>query len=211
MNILIAEDDPVSRRILEETLINWGYEVSVTADGREAWDVLRGPDAPPLAILDIMMPEIDGLEVCRKVRQLPCATPPYLILLTAMNSKDDVVRGILAGANDYLTKPFHRDELRARVGVGAQMLSLQKTLAERVKELEEALEKVKQLRGMLPICSYCTKVRDDQDYWQKVEDYFSEHTDVQFSHSICPDCYIRVSRQREELRTTEQAKGARQA
>jgi sigma-B regulation protein RsbU (phosphoserine phosphatase) len=211
MNILIAEDDPVSRRILEETLINWGYEVSVTADGREAWEVLRGPGAPPLAILDIMMPEIDGLEVCRKVRQLPCATPPYLILLTAMNSKDDVVRGILAGANDYLTKPFHRDELRARVGVGAQMLSLQKTLAERVKELEEALDKVKQLRGMLPICSYCMKVRDDQDYWQKVEDYFSEHTDVQFSHSICPDCYDRVSREREELRTTEQAKGARQA
>jgi phosphoserine phosphatase RsbU/P len=211
MNILIAEDDPVSRRILEETLINWGYEVSVTADGREAWDVLRGPDAPPLAILDIMMPEIDGLEVCRKVRQLPCATPPYLILLTAMNSKDDVVRGILAGANDYLTKPFHRDELRARVGVGAQMLSLQKTLAERVKELEEALSQVKQLRGMLPICSYCMKVRDDNDYWQKVEDYFSEHTDVQFSHSICPDCYTRVSREREELRTTEQAKGARQA
>ena len=211
MNILIAEDDPVSRRILEETLISWGYEVSVTADGREAWDVLRGLDPPRLAILDIMMPEIDGLEVCRKVRQLPCATPPYLILLTAMNSKDDVVRGILAGANDYLTKPFHRDELRARVGVGAQMLSLQKTLAERVKELEEALEKVKQLRGMLPICSYCMKVRDDQDYWQKVEDYFSEHTDVQFSHSICPDCYIRVSRQREELRTTKQAKGARQA
>ena len=211
MNILIAEDDPVSRRILEETLINWGYEVSVTADGREAWDVLRSPDAPPLAILDIMMPEIDGLEVCRKVRQLPCATPPYLILLTAMNSKDDVVRGILAGANDYLTKPFHRDELRARVGVGAQMLSLQKTLAERVKELEEALEKVKQLRGMLPICSYCTKVRDDQDYWQKVEDYFSEHTDVQFSHSICPDCYDRVSREREELHTTEKVQGARQA
>jgi CheY-like chemotaxis protein len=210
MNILIAEDDPVSRRILEETLINWGYEVSVTSDGREAWDVLRSPDAPSLAILDIMMPEIDGLEVCRKVRQLPCSTPPYLILLTAMNSKDDVVRGILAGANDYLTKPFHRDELRARVGVGAQMLSLQKTLAERVRELEEALSQVKQLRGMLPICSYCMKVRDDQDYWQRVEDYFSEHTDVQFSHSICPDCYTRVAQEREELRTREHVQGARQ-
>jgi len=211
MNILIADDDPVSRRILEETLVNWGYEVSATADGRAAWDVLRAADAPSLAILDIMMPEIDGLELCRKVRQLPCATPPYLILLTAMNSKDDVVRGILAGANDYLTKPFHRDELRARVGVGAQMLSLQKTLAERVRDLEEALDKVKQLRGMLPICSYCMKVRDDHDYWQKVEDYFSEHTDVQFSHSICPDCYARVALEREESRTREHVQGARQA
>ena len=192
MKILIAEDDPVSRRILEATLVKWGYEVSVALDGTEAWEMLQRENAPTLAILDVMMPGIDGLEVCRQVRQLPTLTPPYLILLTAMSSKDEVVSGIQAGANDYLSKPFHRDELRARVGVGAQMLELQRSLAERVKELEQALSQVKQLQGMLPICSYCKKIRNDQNYWQRVEGYISDHTDVEFSHGICPDCHSQV-------------------
>jgi DNA-binding response OmpR family regulator len=202
MKILIAEDDPVSRRILEATLAKWGYEVSVTLDGRQAWDVLQREDAPALAILDIMMPGMDGLEICRKVRQLPRATPPYLILLSAMTDKEHVVRGIRAGGNDYLTKPFHREELRVRVGVGVQMLALQKVLAERVEQLEEALSQVNQLQGMLPICSYCQKIRDDKNYWQKVENYISDHTDVQFSHGICPECYERVIREFEEQKQT---------
>ncbi|MEP6706770.1 MAG: response regulator [Pyrinomonadaceae bacterium] len=208
MKILIAEDDPVSRRILEATLVNWGYEVSVNLDGRQAWEALQREDAPTLAILDIMMPGMDGLEICRKVRQLPNATPPYLILLSAMSGKEQVVRGIRAGANDYLTKPFHREELRVRVGVGMQMLTLEKALAERVAELEAALSQVKQLQGILPICSYCKKVRDDQNYWQKVENYISDHADVQFSHGICPDCYEHVIREFEEKKPAGDAKSA---
>lgn len=192
MNILIAEDDPVSRRVLEATLVNWGYHVSVSVDGTDAWEILQRDDAPSLAILDVMMPGIDGMELCRRVRQLPSSTPPYLLLLTAMASKEQVVKGIEAGANDYLSKPFHRAELRARVGVGVQMLELQKALADRVKELEQALSQVKQLQGMLPICSYCKKIRNDQNYWQRVEGYISDHTDVEFSHGICPDCHSRV-------------------
>src|SRR6267143_6581434 len=105
MKILIAEDDSVSRRILEATLVKWGYEVSVTLNGKQAWDVLQRKDAPSLAILDVMMPGIDGLEICRRVRQSGRALPPYIILLTAMNSKEEVVKGIQAGANDYLGKP----------------------------------------------------------------------------------------------------------
>jgi CheY-like chemotaxis protein len=193
MNILIAEDDPVSRRILEATLVRAGYDVVVTSNGNDAWVVLRGDNAPLLAVLDVMMPGIDGLEVCRRVRQLPASTPAYLILLTALGSKEAIVRGIEAGANDYLSKPFDRDELRARVGVGMQMLELQKRLRERVSELEQALSQVKQLQGMLPICSYCKKIRNDQNYWQKVEGYISDHTDVEFSHGICPDCHTRVA------------------
>lgn len=193
MNILIAEDDPVSRRILEATLAGWGYEVTVATDGGEAWEVLRQANAPALAILDIMMPGLDGFEVCRNVRQMSGATPPYLILLTAMSAKDDVVKGIRAGANDYLTKPFHREELRVRVEVGVQMLELRRVLADRVKELEGALSQVKVLQGLLPICSYCKKVRDDQNYWQKVDSYISDRTNVQFSHGICPECFDRVA------------------
>lgn len=200
MKILIAEDDPVSRRILEETLLDWGYEVSVAPDGAAAWDALRRADAPSLAILDIMMPEMDGLEVCRSVRQLSAALPPYLILLTAMNSKEDVVKGIRAGANDYLTKPFHRDELKVRVGVGVQMLELQSKLAERVRELEEALSQINRMQGLLPICSYCKKIRDDHNYWQKVETYIGERSQVQFSHGVCPTCYEDVTRELAERR-----------
>ena len=192
MNILIAEDDPVSCRILERSLAGWGHDVSIATDGEMAWEILRRADSPPLAILDIMMPEMDGCEVCRKVRQLSSAIPPYLILLTAMSAKDDVVRGIQSGANDYLTKPFHREELKVRVEVGVQMLELQRVLADRVKELEEAISQVKQLQGLLPICSYCKKIRDEQNYWQRVESYLSEHSQVVFSHGICPDCYRTV-------------------
>ena len=205
MNILIAEDDPVSRRILEATLTNWNYDVTITKDGKEAWEILQRDDAPMMAILDNMMPGMDGLEICRRVREMAKVQSPYLLLLTAMSMKDDVVRGIEAGANDYLTKPFHREELRVRVGVGVQLLELQTTLFERVHDLEAALAQVNQLQGILPMCSYCRKIRNDDDYWQKVEGYISDHTDIQFSHGICPDCYIKVEDELNERKERQKA------
>jgi len=192
MKILIAEDDPVSCRLLEATLEKFGYEVVVAADGAEAWTALQREDSPPLAILDWMMPELAGVEICRRVREVPTSTPPYLILLTARTERGDVVAGLDAGANDYLKKPFDRCELRARLQVGAQVLELQKNLAERISELEDALAQVKQLQGLLPICSYCKNIRDDQNFWQRIDSYLMEHADVIFSHGICPDCYRNI-------------------
>ena len=189
MRILIAEDDAVSRRVLETTLVRWGHEVVVTCDGIAAWDALQRADAPALTILDWMMPGMEGVEVCRRVRQLPTPAPPYIILLTAKGGKEDLATGLDAGADDYIAKPFDREELRARVQVGARVVRLQRSLAERVRELEDALSQVKQLQGILPICSYCKKIRDDQNYWQRVESYISEHSEAQFSHGVCPDCY----------------------
>src|ERR1700682_2505729 len=189
MKILIAEDDAVSRHLLEATLKKFGHEVVVAADGAQAWAALAGEDAPRLAILDWMMPQIDGVEICRRLRRIANATPSYLILLTAKSTKEDVVTGLDAAANDYLTKPFDRAELRARVQVGAHVLELQSKLAERVRELEDALAQVRRLEGLLPICYYCKKIRDEQNFWQRVDSYLSEHTDVMFSHGICPDCY----------------------
>jgi CheY-like chemotaxis protein len=192
MKILVAEDDPVSRRVIEATLSKFGYEVVLVADGAQAWAALQGEDPPKLAILDWMMPEIDGVEICRRVRSLSTTTPPYLMLLTAKDQKKDVVVGLDAGANDYLTKPFDRSELCARIQVGTEVLRLQEALALRVLELEDAVSQVKQLQGLLPICSYCKKIRDEQNYWQRVENYLSNHTQVVFSHSICPDCFKTV-------------------
>ena len=187
MRVLIAEDDPVSRRILERLLRKWGYEVLVTTDGDEAWVALQSAEAPDLALLDIMMPRMDGLEICCRLRALNRRT--YVILVTAKHGAREIIKGIEAGADDYLTKPYDPDELRARVLVGVRIIDLQTALAGRVVELERALAEVKQLHGILPICSYCRKIRDNSDYWQTVEQYLATHSEAKFSHGICPLCY----------------------
>lgn len=192
VKILIAEDDEVSRRMLQVFLLRWGYEVVIARDGAEAWRVLESADAPKLAIMDWMMPVLDGVEICRRVRLAPRASPAYLILLTARGDNQDIVRGLDAGADDYVTKPFNQDEMRARLNVGVRVVELQTNLADRVIELERALAGVNQLQGLLPICSYCKKIRDDKNYWQQVEGYISAHSEAQFSHGICPDCYEKI-------------------
>lgn len=189
MKILIAEDDNVSRKLLESTLMRWDHEVITTVNGEEALDVLQSPNAPQLAILDWMMPRMDGVEVVRKVRAEGVSPPAYLILLTARDSIDDVVTGLDAGANDYLTKPFNRNELQARVNVGIRVMDLENRLARRIHELEDALNTIKTLKGLIPICAYCKKIRNDGDYWEQLEVYISEHSNAEFSHGICPQCY----------------------
>jgi DNA-binding response OmpR family regulator len=149
MRILIAEDDSISRRVLENALRKWGHEALLTRDGHTAFQALQGPDAPSLAILDWMMPGMSGLEVCRGVRAGAVGRSPYLILLTTKGTKEDIVAGLQAGADDYLTKPFNQDELQARLQVGLRTLALQKNLSDRVSELEEALSRVRQLQGLL--------------------------------------------------------------
>ena len=189
MKVLIAEDDAISRRVLEAFLRRWGFEVESFEHGGTAWERLQQEDAPSLVILDWMMPELGGVEICRRVRAAGRPQPAYLILLTSRTGSEDIVAGLEAGADDYVTKPFNREELRARVQGGARVVELQRSLAERVEELEQALARVKQLQGLLPICSYCKKIRDDRNYWQQVEAYIGEHSEAVFSHGICPDCF----------------------
>ncbi len=192
MKVLVAEDDPISSRMLEASLQKWGFEVQATRDGKEAWEVLRDTKGPLIAILDWMMPEMDGTEVCRRARQVPYSVSPYIILLTARASRQDVAAGLEAGANDYVAKPFDHGELRARLLVGVRILELQAVLTERVRQLEDALSRVKRLQGLLPICSYCKRVRNDDNYWQQVETFITQHSEAAFSHGICPECYKKV-------------------
>jgi sigma-B regulation protein RsbU (phosphoserine phosphatase) len=192
VRVLIAEDDAVSRHLLEATLAKWGYEVVVTTDGLQALEVLSRADAPSLAILDWMMPGLDGAQVCLKARELAGERLLYMILLTAKGRKEDIVEGLTAGADDYVIKPFDRSELKARISAGERILRLQAELASRVKELELALTNVKLLQGLLPICCYCKKIRDDKNYWQQVDTYVADHSEAQFTHGICPDCRDKI-------------------
>jgi diguanylate cyclase (GGDEF)-like protein len=137
LKVLIAEDDPVSRRLLEATLSKWGYEVLACADGGEAWQILQQSDPPSLAILDWMMPRMDGVQVCREVRKRAAEPYVYLILLTARNQKADVITGLEAGADDYIIKPFDANELRMRLRAGRRILDLQTELIYAREKLRE--------------------------------------------------------------------------
>jgi len=130
VRILIAEDDPTSRELLKLNLEAWGYQVSLCDDGGQAWAAMSQSDAPELAILDWMMPELSGVDVCRKVRQLVHGRSIYIVLLTAKNQREDLLEGLEAGADDYVTKPFDRQELKARLRVGARVVELQSKLME---------------------------------------------------------------------------------
>jgi DNA-binding response OmpR family regulator len=193
MRIVIADDDLVSRIILDRTLRSWGHEVIAVSDGQSAWGRLQDEDPPRLAILDWVMPGLEGPEVCRRVRGLSRAVPTYLILLTSKDKSDDVVAGLESGADDYVTKPFDRAELQSRIKVGERVVALQQGLADRVQELEESLTRVKQLQGLLPMCAWCKNIRNDKNYWQAVEGYIADHADVRFTHGICPTCLARVA------------------
>jgi sigma-B regulation protein RsbU (phosphoserine phosphatase) len=178
VRILIADDDRTSTMMLGRTLESWGFDVVVAHDGVAAWEQIVGAEPPALAIVDWMMPGLDGIELCRRIQEASLPSPVYVILLTARTSRQDLVAGLEAGADDYLTKPFDPDELRARIRVGQRTLGL--------------ISNIKRLTGLLPICSYCKRIRSDHDYWEQVDSYLTEHTDAKFSHGICPSCMVKV-------------------
>jgi phosphoserine phosphatase RsbU/P len=188
LKILIAEDDRIFRTILERMLPKWGHEVLLTEDGEAALAALQAEGGPKLAILDWMMPILDGPEVCRRVRAKQSEEPPYILLLTAKAGKENIVAGLEAGADDYLSKPFDHDELRVRIQVGCRIVELQTKMRRQLQDLQDAIGRVKQLQGLLPICAWCRKVRDDQNYWRKIEDYVSAHSGIHWTHGMCPSC-----------------------
>lgn len=195
MRVLIAEDDRVTARLLSEAVRSWGYDVVVATDGREALAALEADNPPQLALLDWMLPGLDGPEVCRMVRGAQRSASTYLILLTSKSARADVVAGLQAGADEYLVKPVDQEELRARLHAGGRIVELQQKLADQVCELEAALVNIRKLTGLLPICAYCKAIRDDSNYWHRVEEYVTEHSSATFSHGICPKCMPIVERQ----------------
>ncbi|MCF7810318.1 response regulator transcription factor [bacterium] len=187
--ILVAEDDATTQLLIGSILSKWNYEVVYASDGDEAWKILTSTDPPRLLLLDWEMPGIKGIEICRRIRKSPESDSSYIILLTVHDKKEDVVRGLDAGANDYISKPFDNNELRARIHVGHRFIELQASLAQKITELQNAIEHIQTLQGIIPICMHCHKIRDDKDDWKKLEEYVENHSEARFSHGLCPECY----------------------
>jgi len=194
MKILIAEDDLISRKLLSSTLEEFGHSVAVYENGADAWAAF---DRSPVRVIvsDWLMPGLDGLEFCRRVRERAETDYTYFILLTAnVQGKDTYIEAMEAGIDDFLAKPLDRDQIWMRLKVADRILRY--------------TTQISQLESMLPICSYCKKVRDDNNYWQQVETYVSKHTGATFSHSVCPSCYDKVVRpQLDQLGKKRQDKG----
>ena len=189
MKILIAEDEFTTRMLVQVSLENWGYRVESVADGNEAWSILKQKAAPNIAILDWEMPELNGLEVCRKVKEMGSENPPYIILLTGRDKKKDIVQGFDAGADDYMTKPFNDNELRARVRVAERQVRTQTSLLETVTELKEVLNQLEMIQGGMEVCQSCYKVFSTSDNeWYSIQEVIKDHGDLRFIHTICPDC-----------------------
>ena len=168
------DDDPVARRILTAMLVGLGHEAVPATDGAEAWERFQ-VDPLDIVITVWMMPKIDGLELTRRVRAMPKARYTYVLLLTALEGRARYLDGMHAGADDFITKPVPQEELHARLRVAERVLGLQR--------------EVHQLQGLLPICAYCKRIRDEADAWSQIEEYVSRRTEAQFSHGICPTCY----------------------
>lgn len=200
-NLLIIDDIPENIQVLGHVLDKEHYSVSFATDGQQALDMIAENEFD-LILLDIMMPHMDGYEVCRRLKQMPAKKEVPVIFLTARTEAVDIVRGFQVGAVDYVTKPFNSYELLARVRTHIELtdarkailrhnseLSEKNAILEKANtELEKALARIKTLEGILPICSYCNKIRDGQGHWKQLEAYITHHSQAEFSHGICPDC-----------------------
>jgi DNA-binding response OmpR family regulator len=194
MKIVVADDDPLSLAVLV-TALKGSYEVVAAEDGHAALRAIR-EHAPDLVLLDVMMPELDGLEVCRRVRADPALADTPVIFVTAVDSEEGEQEGLELGAADYITKPVNLRIAKLRVRNQLAMRRQQKEIAaqneellRQKEELEETLGRVKRLEGILSICMFCKKIRTGDDAWQQLEGYISAHTDALFSHGLCPACY----------------------
>jgi len=192
MKVLIVEDDPIARLYIEASLHALDLETVSAQDGEEALAII---EAQPVRLIvsDWMMPKVDGLELCRRVRERN-GDYVYFILLTQVSAtRENEDAAIEAGVDDFLLKPVNPRELKIRLHVARRLLNY--------------TAHIQKLESFIPICSYCKKVRDDQNYWQRIESYINERTGSEFSHSVCPDCYkVEIVPQLEAMKKRREAK-----
>lgn len=172
--VLLADDELVTRRLLEAHLTRFGFEVVSVPDGLKAWEVLNGADSPHIVLLDWNMPGIDGVELCRRIRARDTGSYTYTLLMTTTDKKADVVHGLTAGADDFISKPVDPPELQARLNTARRIIRLEEGLAE--------------LEGILAICMHCKRIRNGEKLWERLETYIERNSRAKFSHGLCSDC-----------------------
>ncbi|HTM58453.1 MAG TPA: response regulator [Candidatus Udaeobacter sp.] len=194
IKVLVVEDDPFFQRVLHKRIAMDGYQVLTANDGREGMKAIVTFE-PDLVISDWMMPQVDGLELCQSVKTGLREAAPYFILLTAKGEINDRLLGLETGADDYLVKPCDQGELMARVRAGLRIVLLTQELRRAVNdlklanaELESSRAEINRLSDLLPICSFCKKVRAADGEWQEIDQYLQARDQADFSHGICPDC-----------------------
>jgi len=188
MKILVVDDEPDIRLITAHVLGSAGYSVEEAETGKGCLDSVR-EKAPDLVLLDVMLPDMDGYEVCRRIKADDALNGTYVLMFSGRRiDSDDQSEGLEIGADGYVTRPISNRELLARVQSMARIIRAERERDRLIKELTAAMANIKTLKGLLPICASCKKIRNDKGYWQQVEAYLAEHADIQFSHGICPAC-----------------------
>jgi DNA-binding response OmpR family regulator len=210
MKILVTDDDPQVRLLASSVLKRAGYEVLEARTGKECLEAMHAHH-PDLVLLDIMLPDMKGSEVCRRIKADPDLLGTFVILLSGVEvSSRYQAKGLNIGADGYIVKPISNKELVARVQAMERLKQVEDALREKEKQqdelisrLQEALAEIKTLKGFIPICASCKKIRDDEGYWNHLESYISKRTDAVFTHGICPDC---AEKMRAEIRNQRKDK-----
>lgn len=191
--VLVVDDDPVNIKVISAAIRD-DYDIFTAESGYDAIDQLK-EHKPDLILLDVMMPDLTGFEVCKIIKSDDAFADIPVIFLTALNTNDGEFQGLEIGGIDYLAKPINLGLLKLRVRnhialkEHVELVKDQRDLLAHQKgELEASLARVKQLEGIIPICMYCKKIRDDQNSWNQLEKYISDHSEALFSHGICPEC-----------------------
>jgi len=192
VNVLIVDDDPATRLYLTKLMEKWGYKCFVASDGLMAQEVLL-TQTVEIAIIDWMMPRVDGIELIRFIRHSKKLDYIYCILLTTRATRQDYLLGMEAGADDYLTKPFLENDLQVRLLVGKRIMSYQKQLRLYSQQLQNALNDLHTLQGFIHMCSYCNSVYTPQEKWLDVSEFLHRRANITVSHGVCPSCLPKVT------------------
>ena len=213
MRILATDDDPQVLLLTSSVLTRAGYEVMEAKTGKECLEATYA-HRPDLVLLDVMLPDMKGSEVCRRIKVDPDLRGIFVMLLSGVEvSSEFQAKGLNVGADGYIVKPISNKELLARVQAMERLKRVEDALREKEKQQEElilklqkALAEIKTLKGFIPICASCKKIRDDEGYWNRLEAYISKHTDAVFTHGICPDCAEQYKAEIRDMRNQRMVK-----